>query len=145
MPTAQWSYPYNAADTHTCHFYSSPANASYLWDAPHHDTPLIRHTRIETEDGSQFVYDMGSDSRIIVCRFATIPSGSAAAGATNLRGYDGLLYFLQNGPDFGKNTFGFFDELGGGEIPVRYMGGIDTFRILIGRYRTGEIILRKEV
>lgn len=145
MPTAQWSYPYNGADTHTCHFFSSPASPSFLWDPPHRDTPLIRHARVETEDGSQFVYQQGADSRLIVCRFSGLPEGTAGSGDTNLRGYLGLEYFLANGPDYGADTFGYYDETGAAEIEVRYMGGIETFRTLIGRYRAGEIVLRKEV
>lgn len=144
MPTAQWSYPYNDPDTHTCMFYGTPASPSFLWDAPHQDTPLIRHTRVETEDGSQFVYQMGSDSRIIVCRWSLLPAGSAAT-PTSLYGYLGLVEFLSSGPDYGAGTFGFYDETGAAEIEVRYISGIETFRKLVGSYRTGEIVLRKEV
>ncbi len=144
MPSWQWSYPYNAADTATVHFDASPADTLYHWRAPHRDTPVPRHTVVQTADGGIRSYKLGNAGRLIVLRFIQLPAGSDAS-ATQLYGYLGLLSFLEDHLDFSQETFGFYDHtVGAAEIEVRYMSGIETFVLNQGRY-DGQVVLRKEL
>lgn len=144
MPSWQWSYPYNSADTATVLFDASPADSCCHWRAPHRDSPQPRDVLVETLDGGVRSYRLGSAGRLIVLRFVDLPSGSASV-ATQLWGYTGMLEFLENHAQFGESTFGYFDHATSPtELEVRYAGGIDGFTVSRGLWE-GEIVLREEI
>lgn len=143
MPSWQWSYPYNAADTHTVVFSASPASPEYQWRPPLADIVAPRQVSVEALDGGVRTYDLATPGRLMTLVFNSIADGSQAS-ATALYGYLGITYFLLNGPVYGKLTFGFYDHAGSAELQVRYVSGLETFRLTAGRY-SGQITLRKEL
>ena len=144
MPSWQWSYPYNATDTATVLFDGAPASALYRWRAPYLDAPVPRQVLVETADGAVRNYKLSQAGGLLVLRFAGLPGGSDGT-ATGLYGYLGLLRFLEEFTDFGQKTFGFYDHSPGAtEREVRYVRGVETFALSLGRY-TGQIVLRKEL
>lgn len=144
MPSWQFSYPYNAADTGTVLFDGSPADSSYRWDVPLRDNPQPKQSRVRTADGSVTVYDHGVAPRVIRLRFRGLPEGNAGT-ATELRGYLGLKAFLETHTDFGLASFGYYDHAGSAELEVRYAGGIESFERGVGGYYGGEIVLEEVV
>ena len=111
---------------------------------PGRDTPAPRQTTVETVDGGVRVYNFGLEGRIIELRFTDLPAGSAAT-PTALYGYLGMKYFLQSVVNWGELPFGYYDELAGAEVKVRYVGGIESFQQGVGGPRAGVIRLRKEL
>ena len=143
MPTWQWSYPYDSADTATVHFGASPADALCHWRTPLIDAPQVRQIYVRTLDGGVRCYESGGHGRVIELTFDGLPEGSAAS-ATALWGYRGLKEFLTTHTGFGLRTFGLFDHEGLEELEVRYFGGVESFRRHTGGVYSGAIRLAEE-
>ncbi len=144
MPSWQWSYEYNAADTYTVLFDASPATASYHWRPPLADIVIPRQVSVEVLDGGMRTYDLATPGRLMTLVFNSIPEGNAGT-ITAMYGYLGIASFLLNGPVYSKLTFGFYDHAGSAELQVRYVSGLDTFWRNTGGQYSGQITLRKEL
>ena len=151
MPSFMMEYPATGGVTHRCHFGSDttspPAGVGgeHNWVSPLVDAPVLNRTTTRTVNGQRRERKLGDDGQRFRLTFEHLPKGSVAGGILAYYGYDGLLAFLQNGPDFGQDTFKLYDHTGASH-EVRYVEGVDGPGFaLTTNLRAGTLVLEKEV